>query len=163
MAKKLWVLRHAKSDWTLALPDFERDFNDRGERNAEELRIWLADQEYLPQRIITSPAVRAARTAQAARAACPDVEFTSDLRIYHGDAYTMLRVVNEVEDATESLLIAGHNPGITYFVNRLGEDPVIDIFPTCGLARFSVPCPWHELNFGDARLDFLRTPKGGVL
>ena len=160
---KLWVLRHAKSDWSRALPDFERDLNERGERNAEELCAWLADQDCLPERIVTSPAVRAARTAQAARPACPDVEFTSDLRIYHGDAYTMLRVVNEVPAEIDSLLIAGHNPVITHFVNRLGDEYVIDILPTCGLARFSVPCPWHELNFGDARLDFLRTPKGGVL
>ena len=160
---KLWVLRHAKSDWARALPDFERDLNARGERNAESLRVWLADQDCLPEQIITSPAVRATRTAQAAKAACPNVEFTSDPRIYHGDAYTMLRVVNEVDQATRSLLIAGHNPGISHFVNRLGEAFAIDILPTCGLARFSVSCPWQELNFGDARLDFLRTPKSGVL
>lgn len=160
---KLWVLRHAKSDWTRALPDFDRDLNERGERNAEELRTWLAEQDSLPEQIITSPAVRAARTAQAARDACEAVEFTSDLRIYHGDAYSMLRVINEVADDVDSLLIAGHNPGITYFVNRLGEEPVIDVLPTCGLARFSVSSPWRDLDFGDAKLDFLRTPKGGVL
>lgn len=159
---KLWVLRHAKSDWTRALPDFDRDLNDRGERNAEELRIWLREQDHLPQRILTSPAVRAARTAQAAKEACPDVEFVPDLRIYHGSAHSMLRVLNEVEDEIESLLIAGHNPSITDFVNRLGQNFVIDLFPTCALARFSVSCPWPDLNFGDAILDYLRTPKGGV-
>ena len=144
------------------MPDFDRDLNDRGERNAEALRVWLSEQDHLPQKILTSPAVRAARTANAARDACPGVEFVTDLRIYHGDAYSMLRVVNEVEDEIESLLIAGHNPGITHFVNRLGQDHVIDIFPTCALARFSVSCPWRNLDFGDATLDYLRTPKGGV-
>lgn len=159
---KLWVLRHAKSDWSRAVPDFDRDLNDRGERNAEALRIWLAEQDHLPERILTSPAVRAARTAEVARRACPEVDFVQDPRIYHGDAYSMLRVVNEVEDEIESLLIAGHNPGITYFVNRLGQTAVIDLFPTCALARFSVSCPWRDLDFGNATLDYLRTPKGGV-
>lgn len=159
---KLWVLRHAKSDWSRSVPDFDRDLNDRGMRNAEALREWLTEQDHLPQRILSSPALRAARTAQAARKACPGVEFVTDLRIYHGDAYSMLRVVNETEDGIESLLIAGHNPGITHFVNRLGQDLVIDIFPTCALARFSLSCRWRDLDFGEATLDFLRTPKGGA-
>ncbi len=159
---KLWVLRHAKSDWSRALPDFDRDLNDRGVRNANALRDWLRGQDYLPQRIVTSPALRAARTAEAARRACPNARFLTDMRIYHGDADTMLRVVCEVEDTIESLLIAGHNPSITYFVNALSGSPVIDVLPTCGLVRFSVKCPWRDLEFGAAQLDLLRTPKGGV-
>ena len=159
---RLLVLRHAKSDWSQALPDFERDLNTRGVRDAEALRVWLGAQEHPPQRIITSPAVRAARTAEAARAACPDVDYATDLRIYHGDAHSMLRIVNEVEDDIESLLIAGHNPGITHFVNALGAAPVIDALPTCGLVRFSFDCPWRSLDFGAATFEILRTPKGGV-
>ena len=160
--RKLWVLRHAKSDWSRALPDFDRDLNTRGVRNADELRDWLGSQDRLPQEILSSPAVRAARTARSALAACPGAAFSTDLRIYHGDAHSMLCVVEEVDDTIESLLIAGHNPGITHFVNALGDASVIDVLPTCGLARFSVHCPWPGLEFGAAKLDFLRTPKGGV-
>lgn len=159
---RLWVLRHAKSDWSRALPDFDRDLNARGVRNAEQLGVWLATQNNLPQRIVTSPALRAARTAGAVRGVCPGVEFASDARIYHGDADSMLRVVGEVEDDVDSLLIAGHNPGITHFVNSLGAEPVIDVLPTCGLVRFSLDCHWRDLTFGGAKLDFARTPKGGV-
>jgi len=159
---RLWVLRHAKSDWSRALPDFDRDLNERGLRNARALSDWLRGQDDLPQRIVTSSAVRAARTAEAARAACPNVQYVADIRIYHGDAETMLRVVREVEESIQSLLIAGHNPSITHLVNALADRAVIDVLPTCGLARFSVNCPWRELDFGYAQFDLLRTPKGGV-
>ncbi len=167
----LWVLRHAKSDWSRELPDFDRDLDARGRENIETLRLWLTSQQHLPQRIITSPARRAERTAEAAHAACIDAgapatleatAFRKDLRIYHASAETMLRVLQEVADDVTSLLIVGHNPGITHFVNRLGAQPVIETFPTCAIARFSVSLPWHRLDFGEATLKLLRTPKGGV-
>ena len=59
--KKLFLIRHAKSDWTNPeLKDVERYLNERGYSNANMMAAKFNHQVDL---IITSPAIRAMSTA----------------------------------------------------------------------------------------------------
>jgi len=65
MRRQLTLLRHAKSSWDDArLKDRNRPLNDRGERDAPVMGQRLRARGARPTLIITSPAVRARRTAQ---------------------------------------------------------------------------------------------------
>ncbi len=65
MKRVLTLVRHAKSSWNDAnLSDFERPLNSRGLKNAPEMGKRLADENYLVDSIISSPAVRAITTAE---------------------------------------------------------------------------------------------------
>ena len=63
--KTLFLIRHAKSSWDdTALPDKDRPLNDRGRRDAPKMGERLAKRDVKPDLILSSPAVRALRTAE---------------------------------------------------------------------------------------------------
>jgi phosphohistidine phosphatase len=63
--KTLFLIRHAKSSWDdTALPDKDRPLNDRGWRDAPKMGKRLAKRHVKPDLILSSPAVRALRTAE---------------------------------------------------------------------------------------------------
>ena len=42
---RLWLLRHAKSDWDTGAADFDRPLKKRGRKSADRLGAWLAERE----------------------------------------------------------------------------------------------------------------------
>jgi phosphohistidine phosphatase len=63
--KTLFLIRHAKSSWDdTTLPDKDRPLNDRGRRDAPKMGERLAKRDVKPDLILSSPAVRALRTAE---------------------------------------------------------------------------------------------------
>ena len=65
MRHRLTLLRHAKSSWEDdRLDDSDRPLNERGERDAPLMGRRLRARGARPTLILTSPAVRARRTAQ---------------------------------------------------------------------------------------------------
>ena len=64
--KTLLLMRHAKSSWKDSdLKDFDRPLNKKGKKTAPLMGHMIADQELVPDRIISSPAVRARQTVEA--------------------------------------------------------------------------------------------------
>ena len=62
--KRLTLVRHAKSDWSLAgQADWDRPLNKRGQRDAPEMARRLRSRRHKPDLILSSPAVRALTTA----------------------------------------------------------------------------------------------------
>ena len=63
--KKLVLIRHAKSSWkNPGLRDFDRPLNKRGKADAPEMGRRLALRSLMPDRLLSSPAKRAIRTAE---------------------------------------------------------------------------------------------------
>lgn len=136
--KKLWVLRHAKSDWGApSLPDFERTLNARGLRNAPEMGAFLAKQATLPGHVVASPATRARQTAELVCQSMgyPVGRIQYEPRIYESSPDTLLDVIDKVSDDISHLLLVGHNPGLTMLVNMLGG--VLDNLPTCSVVSMT--------------------------
>ena len=51
MNSYLYIMRHAKSDWSgPQTSDFERPINGRGRRNSVRIGQWMSDNNYIPQR-----------------------------------------------------------------------------------------------------------------
>ena len=69
--KTLLILRHAKSSWNYPeLSDYDRPLNKRGKRDAPRMGKFLREQKLTPDRILTSSAKRARRTASKVAKAC---------------------------------------------------------------------------------------------
>ena len=65
MNSYLYIMRHAKSDWSgPQKSDFKRPINGRGKRNSVRIGQWMNDNNYIPQKIISSPATRAKETIE---------------------------------------------------------------------------------------------------
>src|SRR5512136_1050596 len=64
--KTLLLMRHAKSSWKHPdLVDRDRPLNKRGEKDAPKMGKLLKHEEIIPQRILSSTAERACKTAEA--------------------------------------------------------------------------------------------------
>jgi phosphohistidine phosphatase len=68
--KTLFILRHAKSSWNEPdLSDFERPLNRRGLEAAPLIGETMKKNQFQPDLIVSSPAKRAAQTANLVKEA----------------------------------------------------------------------------------------------
>ncbi len=151
MAKHLFIIRHAKSDWSFEVSDFERPLNSRGFKNAPRMARRLADYVLKPQRLISSPAKRALTTAQifAEHLGIPVSEITLEPRIYEALPNTLLQIVGDLDNSIDSVAIFGHNPGLTLLVNYLADEHIYNL-TTCAIVhlRFDDVTDWASISGG---------------
>jgi phosphohistidine phosphatase len=157
--RRLILIRHAKSDWSLALDDHARPLNNRGRRSAPLIGAWLRDRGYLPDDVLCSDALRTRETLAGLGLAAP-VTYTRML--YLAEAEDILKVLCAAEGATVALI--GHNPGIGEFAARIVADPPdhprFDDYPTAAtlVAEFDIDT-WDKADFGAARAADFVTPR----
>lgn len=158
--KTLLLLRHAKSSWKVAdQPDFERPLNGRGERAAPLMGRHLRRQKVEPDLILCSPAERARQTAALfAEAAKLAAELRYDERIYEASALRLLEVVTQADEAADTVLLVGHNPGLEELILLLtGETRLM---PTAALAKIDLAADkWSKVKEQTGRLDWVVKPK----
>ena len=143
--RSLLLLRHAKSAWPAGVADVERPLAPRGERAAALVGRFLADHDLVPDRVVSSPARRAAETAALVVAALDgaavgrpveravELAVELDRRLYDGD---VLAAVLEHLAGTPRLLAVGHEPDLVDVVRALSGAEVR--IPTAGLVWLDV-------------------------
>ena len=160
--KTLILVRHAKSSWKFPeLDDFERPLNKRGKRDAPIMGKFLEQNKIMPDIIISSPAVRAKRTAtriaEAIGYSKKDVFF--DEEVYEASTMGLLNITNKIDNKNKSAMLFGHNPSMTYFANMLTNSR-IDNIPTCGIACVDLKIDtWMEISENCGTLRFFEYPK----
>jgi len=130
--KTLYIARHAKSSWDDAtLSDFERPLNKRGKRDAPFMSELLKDKGIKPDLILSSPAQRAKTTAKNYHKTLGG-ELQYDERIYEASLMSLIYLVQETLEKVDTLMIVGHNPGLTTLNDRLSNKSIYNI-PTTGV------------------------------
>jgi phosphohistidine phosphatase len=158
-AHRLVVVRHAKSAWPGDVPDVERPLNPRGRRDAPAVGRWIRDRVGPLDAVVCSPATRTRQTWRLAAAELPDAPApVVDDRVYAATAEELLDVVREHPGAERSLLLVGHNPGVSDLVQTLTGEYVE--MKTSAVAVLGVGCEWAELDLGRATLVEHATPRG---
>jgi phosphohistidine phosphatase len=163
--KRLTLVRHAKSDWSLPdQQDWDRVLNRRGQQDAPEMARRLRSRKFTPALILSSPAVRALSTASimARELKVPAQQIAPDERLYLADPKQIIEVIRDLGGDVEHLMVLGHNPGITDCANLLSAGEKIDNMPTCAVftACFALES-WAEVQWGtgvDAEFDYPRNP-----
>ncbi len=138
--KTLTIVRHAKSSWSdTGLSDRERPLNKRGERDAPVMGKRIADAGIRPSLIVSSPATRAWTTARvvAEQLSYPAEFLQSEHELYLASLNDLLDVVVAQDDGFNSLMIVGHNPGLTDFVNFLSPGLTRNL-PTAGVVSVNI-------------------------
>lgn len=166
--KKLYLIRHAKSSWDSPnIDDFDRPLNKGGEKDAPHMAKILKRRGVVPDRMISSPAVRALKTCKEfAKVLDFDKHKIITLeKLYHASPDTWLKVLQSLGehpgDDEDVALLFGHNPGITEFTNQL-LNVSIDNIPTSGIASATLNLSkWKEIFYGCGKLDAFDYPKMG--
>lgn len=135
--KKIYLIRHAKSDWVAGKSDFERPLNVRGLQDAPQMANFLKIKKTTPNLLITSSATRAKTTAMffAEALAIPKEMQWETKDLYNASLLAILDVVSSVPDEYSTIMLFGHNPGFTHFANEFWGDNWIDNVPTCGIVE----------------------------
>lgn len=168
--KILGLFRHAKSDWHDAVArDFDRPLNRRGRKGAVVMGRHIIEHGCPWQRIIASPAVRAAQTIELASADTHlNVPLEWDRRIYLASSATLADVLREQPDSVDRVLMVGHNPGLEDLIFDLvpdaGQSPlrrlVEEKFPTATFAVMELAInQWCDLEDGCGSLVHLVRPR----
>ena len=160
--KTLYLFRHAKSSWEdSSLGDFDRPLNERGKRDAPIMAERLLKKEVLPDLILSSSAKRAKKTAKkvAKGIGYPKKEIEYKRAIYDSDEDDLLKLIKQISDSYESLMLFGHNPEFTGFANDLADE-AIDNIPTAGVVciEFEVE-NWADIEIGKGNMVFFDYPK----
>ena len=122
----LILMRHGKSDWPENLRrDFDRSLAPRGEKDAPRMGKWLRKNGLVPDKVISSPALRARATAELVveKLRIPRKRIIFDARIYEAELSQLLDVIAAHGADTDALLLVGHNPGLEELLMHLALEP----------------------------------------
>lgn len=163
-ARRLILVRHAKSAWPDEVPDRDRHLAKRGRRQAALVGGWLRSAGYRPELVLCSPARRARDTWSLIEAELGDAGRVGyEERVYGASSASLLELVRQVPGTVKTLLLVGHSPGVPDLAAKLaggtpgaaGGDALHRLstkFPTAAVAVLDVPGAWHDLADGRARL-----------
>lgn len=158
--RTLVVMRHAKAE-PHASSDFERELSEQGRADAAAAGAWLAERGLVAQEALVSAAHRTRQTwEELADAAGWSLAPRLDRGLYAAGVDTALDLLREVDEATSTLIVVGHNPTMAYLAQVLDDGDgdveaataMLGGYPTSALAVFEVAGGWHELGPGLARL-----------
>jgi phosphohistidine phosphatase len=161
--RTLYLVRHAKSDWSEpALSDQQRPLNARGRRDAPAMARRLARRYRRPQLLLSSPALRALRTAEifARSFGARRRDIIVNPRLYASTASALLRIVRTLDNDLTRVMLFGHNPELSSLAHRLCDH--IDHLPTCAVVRFKYDAKsWREVGRSPPARATLCTPRRG--
>jgi phosphohistidine phosphatase len=148
--KTLYLVRHAKSSWEDHLVDHERILNERGKKDSVLVANYAASAFVKPSLMLSSTATRAYTTALEFKKAfgMDDKDFTPLPELYDFSGNEVLKIIESTPDDISSLMVFGHNYGLTQLVNKLGNK-YIDNLPTTGLVQITfMTDTWKNLSNG---------------
>ncbi len=159
--KKLFIIRHAKSSWKdNRLKDFDRPLNKRGEKNLEYMSKFFSRKYDKPDYVLSSPAKRAKITAEGF---CLKLDYPLDKiyfldELYMASSSDLIKIISNINPLVNSIIIFGHNPGLTDLVNLIG-DKYIENIPTCGIVELETENNWNVLPVNSFRIINFFYPK----
>lgn len=160
--KTVYIVRHAKSSWEQPeLKDELRPLLEKGKKRTKKVIDYFLANDIHVDYIISSHAVRALETARFFAHAIgnggqnvkvePNLYFASSQGIY--DQFF------DLPEKYESVMIVGHNPTLTDFVNRY-LNPRTDNLPTSGVVSISFDTDrWEEVPVASFKVNFYIYPK----
>ena len=159
--KKLIIIRHCKSSWSdLSLNDFDRPLNNRGVQDGNLMSKELSKKIDNVDLLISSSSKRTRLTADffIKLIKINKISFIDDL--YHSSSENIISKLKKISNTHESIMVIGHNPGLTDLVNKLTSINLYNL-PTCGVAIVNLNIKNWDLikNFYKYDLEWMKFPK----
>ena len=160
--KRLTLMRHGDAQWKdPEVADFARPLNRRGNNEAEAIARRLTELQLIPDLIITSPARRAAQTAEtvARELALLPRSLQYEEGLYLAGAEDILKLVRTIGPRVPHLMIVGHNPGISEAANILAPSAEMSGLATAAFCSITFDINlWPEIGPKVLRDSMIETP-----
>ena len=167
--KTVTLFRHAKSGEknNPRIQDFDRPLSDRGLKAAPKMGGAMRDRGLRPNLVLCSPALRTRQTLTLASAKAwdnaPKVRF--EKKLYEANSQTLLKVLNDLPEDVDHVMIVGHNPGLQDFavmlaVNGRERLQLKDKLPTAAVVSFEFDEElWKDVQPATGHVALFLTPK----
>lgn len=121
--KRLLLLRHGEAEPAGAsASDFDRPLTARGRAQALQAAQRLRQGHCIPDTILASPALRARETATILAAHLEQLQaLRYEPSAYPGAPEALLQLIHAVPDRIETLLLVGHNPGLSALARHFAQ------------------------------------------
>ncbi len=157
----LLLMRHAKSDWAdSGLSDHDRPLNNRGRRDSPRIAEWIAEQDLLPDRVLSSSSCRTRETVSLLHETWGnEIDTCFSESLYLGSPETIFRTIASEGNAATRLLVVAHNPGMSQLSTAMARQSIE--MPTAAVAVFRVGAEsWESFGSDTAlQLTHLIRPK----
>jgi len=157
---RLTLVRHAKSSWAdEKTKDFDRPLKERGFSDADLMADLVKEKNLIPDKIISSPALRAKTTAKifAKKFKIKDIEL--DENIYYKGLNEIEEIIALTDDKVKHLMLFGHQPYIAALHSYFTGDFLTHI-PTTGISHLSFQLNnWEAISANTASSIFVVYPK----
>ena len=159
--KNLYLIRHAKSDWSdESKSDFERGLNKRGKKAIFIMAEALKNKKVMPDLILSSSAKRAKLTTKGL---AKELGYNGKIKyideLYMAEPNHVISIIKAIKEKYHNVFIVGHNPETTQLTNMMGNETIENV-PTLGIVAFQIPIEqWSIFEPKNARLDFFIYPK----
>ncbi|MDP5044246.1 MAG: histidine phosphatase family protein [Leeuwenhoekiella sp.] len=152
--KTLYLVRHAKSSWEFNLEDHLRPLNQRGIEDATKMGVFIREKISIPQRIVSSDAVRAKSTAilYLKELGIPEERLELDARLYDFTGNKLDTVIKSCDNRIDRLMIFGHNNALTFWVNQYGSKSIDNVSTAAFTAITFDVNDWSAIKKGETVL-----------
>lgn len=168
--KTIYLARHAKSSWNSgATNDFDRPLSNRGEADAQRIGEEMHRLGWIPQKVISSPAIRA---KQSCKILCEQLQYPIDHIEWNSEIYaaymvTLMHILTSLNEEIDSIMLVGHNPSMEdLLVHLCGYAETHDVkqsngklMTTVNVAKINADVSWMNLVMHEAELVRLLRPK----
>ena len=160
--RTLCLMRHGKSSWAdESLADIDRPLNTRGQQDVPDVALRLKAAGVRPSLIVASSARRTWDTAKlvADTLGYPREFLHREKALYLASPADIADMVGRQDPRFHSMLLCGHNPGITELATTLVPG-LTDNVPTSGVVCVQAAADdWREFIDGTVSLIRYETPK----
>ena len=150
----LYLLRHAKSSWESYEDDHDRVLSERGRNDASTLGEYLHKNNINFENTLCSSSQRTRETISIINEVSPhsinEINYLDSL--YHATSNKIKEIIQNYSN--KSLLIVGHNPGVSELISDLLKSNFVD-YPTCVFAQFKLASD----DVTSARVQIIIRPK----
>ncbi len=161
MKRTLYIVRHAEAeDQQPGQNDFSRMLTPKGINQCLHTTEKLSAKSISIDKLIASDAMRTSQTAKLlARFLYIDkAKLCFDNDIYQAPADMLLNLISNLSNEWHSVMIIGHNPGVSALVQHLTN--CSDSFSTCSVACIEFDSlSWSTISTTKGKLVFFISPE----
>ncbi len=157
--KTLYLLRHGEAEFNIETKDFDLSLTENGRQQVYQVAKQLSENMLKIDHLISSSATRARQTIEIIKdhLHLTEIEFRDDL--YPCTSSAIFDTIVSLDDSINSVLIVGHNPGLSTFAQEYMQLNEIAM-PTSGLISCNYfSDSWAEFVLSDLKRNFFITPK----